>query len=100
MLQNTSRSDEIYKIVLNKIINGVKIFIISARKFIIDDCFTKASSITYAIIDIIMHVNFDLPVTAGKSSIKLLIGRLLKKISLSTKKIAGNVTLKDLIEKR
>jgi len=34
----------------NKIINAAKIFIVSTRKFIKDDCFTKASAITFTII--------------------------------------------------
>ncbi len=38
----------------NKFISAIKVFIISTRKFLIDDCFTKASAIAYtAIISLI-----------------------------------------------
>jgi membrane protein len=36
--------------IVNRIINTVKVFIASTRKFILDDCLTKASAITYTII--------------------------------------------------
>ena len=42
--------EEIAGGVWNKIINAAKVFIVSTRKFIMDDCMTKASSITYTII--------------------------------------------------
>ena len=42
--------EEIAGGVWNKIINAAKVFIVSTRKFILDDCITKASSITFTII--------------------------------------------------
>lgn len=40
--------------VINRIINAAKIFVVATRKFIVDDCFTKASAIAYtAIISLI-----------------------------------------------
>jgi len=40
--------------VINRFINAAKIFVVATRKFIIDDCFTKASAIAYtAIISLI-----------------------------------------------
>lgn len=39
-----------YKRLSGKLINAAKVFIVSSRKFIIDDCFTKASSIAYTTI--------------------------------------------------
>jgi len=40
--------------VINRLINAAKIFVVATRKFIIDDCFTKASAIAYtAIISLI-----------------------------------------------
>lgn len=42
--------EEIASGILNKLVNAAKVFIVSTRKFISDDCQTKASSITYTII--------------------------------------------------
>ncbi|HPC42237.1 MAG TPA: YhjD/YihY/BrkB family envelope integrity protein [Spirochaetota bacterium] len=42
--------EEIVSEIWKKIINAAKVLIVSTRKFIIDDCQTKASSITYTII--------------------------------------------------
>lgn len=40
--------------VINRLINAAKIFVVATRKFIVDDCFTKASAIAYtAIISLI-----------------------------------------------
>ncbi|HSV98227.1 MAG TPA: YhjD/YihY/BrkB family envelope integrity protein [Spirochaetota bacterium] len=39
-----------YKRLSGKLINAAKIFIVSSRKFMLDDCFTKASSIAYTTI--------------------------------------------------
>jgi len=39
-----------YKRLSGKLINAAKVFIVSSRKFMIDDCFTKASSIAYTTI--------------------------------------------------
>ncbi len=36
------------KEIYNRLINGVKVFIVATRKFISDDCLTKASAIAYA----------------------------------------------------
>src|SRR3990172_9467953 len=44
------RDNRRYHAVWNKLIHAVRILVASTRKFIIDDCFTKASSITYTII--------------------------------------------------
>jgi len=40
--------------VVNRLINAAKVFVVATRKFIVDDCFTKASGIAYtAIISLI-----------------------------------------------
>ncbi len=39
-----------YKRLSGKLINAAKVFIVASRKFMIDDCFTKASSIAYTTI--------------------------------------------------
>ncbi|HOP62518.1 MAG TPA: YhjD/YihY/BrkB family envelope integrity protein [Spirochaetota bacterium] len=38
------------KEIYNRLINTVKVFVISTRKFMVDDCLTKASAIAYAVI--------------------------------------------------
>jgi membrane protein len=50
LLNKIYRGEETYSTIWNILINTAKIFIVAARKFIKDDCFTKASSITYTII--------------------------------------------------
>ncbi len=39
-----------YKRLSGKLLNAAKVFIVSSRKFMLDDCFTKASSIAYTTI--------------------------------------------------
>lgn len=42
--------EETYEKVSGKFTNAIKVFIVSSRKFIVDDCYTKASSIAYTTI--------------------------------------------------
>ncbi|MFA5519909.1 MAG: YhjD/YihY/BrkB family envelope integrity protein, partial [Spirochaetota bacterium] len=40
--------------VVNRLINAAKVFVVATRKFLVDDCFTKASAVAYtAIISLI-----------------------------------------------
>lgn len=36
--------------VINRLINAAKVFVVATRKFIVDDCFTKASAVAYTAI--------------------------------------------------
>ncbi|MDY6934158.1 MAG: YhjD/YihY/BrkB family envelope integrity protein [Spirochaetota bacterium] len=47
LLNDIYLGEKTYSKINNKIINGTKVFIVSSKKFILDDCFTKASSIAY-----------------------------------------------------
>lgn len=49
-VKNIYHGEEIVSGIGKKFINAAKVLIVSTRKFIIDDCQTKASSITYTII--------------------------------------------------
>ena len=49
-LNDVYLGEETYNRISGKTINMVKVFIISTRKFMIDDCLTKASSIAYTIV--------------------------------------------------
>ena len=49
-ITNAARGDVSYGKVLDKLINMVKVFIVATRKFLEDQCLTRASSITYTII--------------------------------------------------
>jgi membrane protein len=42
--------EKTYNTITLKLLNAIKVFIVSTRKFIIDDCLTKASSIAYTTI--------------------------------------------------
>lgn len=42
--------EKTYTKITGKLINVIKILIVSSRKFLVDDCFTKASSIAYTVI--------------------------------------------------
>ncbi len=48
--ETVSKGEETYNRVVNKIASTIKVFIVSARKFIEDDCLTKSSSIAYTTI--------------------------------------------------
>jgi len=50
LIQDISSGKIIENLFLNKIINILKILTVSTRKFLIDDCFTKSSSIAYTVI--------------------------------------------------
>ena len=39
--------EKTYNKIVDKIINAVKVFIVASKKFMIDDCLTKASSTAY-----------------------------------------------------
>ncbi len=49
-LNDVYLGERTYNRVAGKFINAIKIFIVSSRKFLLDDCFTKASSIAYTTI--------------------------------------------------
>ncbi len=51
------------------------------------------------IMDIITGISFDIPVEPGKSSFRILLGKLFSQITASRKKVVGELTLKELIEK-
>jgi membrane protein len=48
-LNSVYLGEKTYNNITNKLINVVKVFIVSTRKFMEDDCLTKASSIAYTI---------------------------------------------------
>ena len=49
-ISSAAKGEHSYGIFIDKLVNTVKVFIISTRKFLEDECLTKASSITYTII--------------------------------------------------
>jgi len=54
LINNIYHGEITFNRISERLINAIKVFIVSTRKFITDDCFTKASSIAYtAIISLI-----------------------------------------------
>jgi membrane protein len=51
------------------------------------------------IIDTILHISLDMPVQAGKSSFRIFLGKLFNQITANRRKVIGNLTLKDLMDK-
>ncbi len=49
-INNALLGEKTYNKIYDKIINFVKVFIVASRKFMVDDCLTKASSTAYTII--------------------------------------------------
>ena len=51
------------------------------------------------VIDTILHGSLDMPVAPGKSSYRHFLDRLFKQITASRRKVIGELTLKDLIDR-
>ncbi len=51
------------------------------------------------VMDIIMSISLDMPVSPGKSSFRIFLGKLFSQITAGRKKIVGEMTLKELIDK-
>lgn len=49
-ITNAARGDRSYGKLIDKLINTVKVFIVATRKFLKDQCLTRASSVTYTFI--------------------------------------------------
>ncbi|HNW30646.1 MAG TPA: YhjD/YihY/BrkB family envelope integrity protein [Spirochaetota bacterium] len=51
------------------------------------------------VMDVIMNISLDMPVAPGKSAFRILLGRLFSQITASRRKVIGEMTLKELIDK-
>ncbi|MBN1498222.1 MAG: YihY/virulence factor BrkB family protein [Spirochaetes bacterium] len=51
------------------------------------------------VIDAIMHISLDMPVTPGKSRLRHFLDTLFKQIAASRKKAVGDLTVKDLLDR-
>ncbi len=78
-----SRGEKAYHTAVVKAVNLIKVFIVSTRKFMMDDCLTKASSIAYTvIISLIPTLTVILTVYTGTESAQSQKERLFAKIQL------------------
>ena len=51
------------------------------------------------VIDVILNVSLDMPVPAGKSSFRIFLVKLFNQIAANRRKVIGNLTLKELVDK-